>query len=172
MHPCTRGGSLKGATATQGDGLGGTPRLPGEGSLSPQISGWAARGLISLDARNVLSLLDPIHLPSSRGERTPVALPDPLAWPFLVKNIDYFGFHSCGPNACGSHYSGLGCNGREVTAPSADPSMRDPWKLTHVLLTLQPIHPHTRAAPGPWSQVWFPILQVVRSCLSGAWNQV
>ena len=37
------------------------------------------------DAKNTLSLIDPIHLPSPRG--TPVALPDPSAGPFLVPTL-------------------------------------------------------------------------------------
>ena len=66
-------------------GVGWNPwTSSGEGSVSPQISGRAAGELISLDTRIIFSLLDPIHLPSHRRERTPIALPGPLAGPFLV----------------------------------------------------------------------------------------
>ena len=56
-------------------------------------------------------MFDPIHLPSSRG-RNCCSPSRSFAWTLCSPNIDGFGFHSCGPNAWGSHYPGSACNRR------------------------------------------------------------
>ena len=61
------------------------------------------------DAGNTLSLINPIHLPSPRGN--PSCPFRSFSWALPCTNPDDFGFHSCGPNVWEPHYLSPRCYG-------------------------------------------------------------
>ena len=121
---------------------------PGEGSASPPTYRQTAWGLVTPNARDTFAHIDPIHLPSQRGEETPVAFLGPLVGSFFIPTLMMIVSTAVVCMQGGLTIQALDViEGAEVWGTS--PHMMHPWEGSLALLTLNPSASVPEGFPGP-----------------------